>query len=145
MKTLACRAVWRVTADDVKLAKRLISSKRLTLDDMLAKISGVQYFFSCITIMISNAKSSSCQTGNAQSHRESYPGVAYFVAYRCNEVCNENAIFPRFTTPTWSRPYQSYEPRHPPRHCFKSLKTIPVIQYATWSQHPTCTAISMPY
>ena len=44
VKTLACRAVWRVTADDVKLAKRLISSKRLTLDDMLAKISGVQYF-----------------------------------------------------------------------------------------------------
>ena len=96
VKTLACRAVWGVTADDVKLAERLISSKGLTLDDMLAKISDVQYFFSCITIMISNAKSSSCQTGNAQSHRESYPGVACFVAYQCKKVCNENPIFASF-------------------------------------------------
>lgn len=96
MKTLACRAVWRVTTDDVKLAKRLISSKRLTLDDMLAKISDVQFFFSCVTIMMSNAKCSSRQTENAQSQRESYPGVAYFVACRCNEMCNEDAIFASF-------------------------------------------------
>ena len=95
VKTLACRAVWRVERNHVPLANNLISSKRLTLDDILASISGVQYFFSCVTIMRSNAKKSSSRTAEVQSP-PSYPGVAYFICYRRNEICNENTIFAAF-------------------------------------------------
>ena len=92
VKTLACRAVWRVEQDDLPLANNLISSKRLTLDDTLASISGVQYFFSCVTTMRSNAKKSSSRTGEMQNP-PCYPVVAYFICYQMNEVCNENTIF----------------------------------------------------
>ena len=91
MKTLACRAMWRVVQNGLSLANNLISSKRLTLDDILVSISGVQYFFSCITIMKSNVKAASRE--NVEENCPCYPGVAYFICYRRNETCNKNTIF----------------------------------------------------
>ena len=91
MKSLACRAVWRVERNDLPLANNLIASKRLKLDDILASITGVQYFFSCVTIMKLNSRKTSSETEVA--NRPCYRGVAYFICYRRNEVSNENAIF----------------------------------------------------
>ena len=92
MKVLACRAIWRVTPEDRELAKNQICSKRLMLDELLAKIAGVQFFFSCITMMRSNSKRARCGEEKGKE-AEIYPGVAYFIAYRQNDLCDENAIF----------------------------------------------------
>ena len=88
-KTLSCRAIWRVTPANLKLAKLQISSKRLNLDEQLAKMLGMEYFLSWVTVMKSNTKSSTLQA----SQTESFPGVAYFLVYRASEACNENKIF----------------------------------------------------
>ena len=93
VQALACRATWRVIRADIELAKRQICSKRLHLDDQLSKIYGVQYFFSCITLMMSNKKTSSPQCEQEGPGREIYPGVAYFIVYRPSEACNESKIF----------------------------------------------------
>ena len=92
MQTLACRAVWRVQHEHLPLAHNLTASKRLTLDDMLVSISGIMYFFSCVTVMKSNVKRARTQTDET-GNRLCYPGVAYFLCFRRNEVCNENKIF----------------------------------------------------
>ena len=55
---------------------------------MLCKISGVQYFFSSISCVASNARSS-----QAQRTGESYPAIAYFIVYREMVACNENLLF----------------------------------------------------
>ena len=87
-KALSCRAIWRVCADHIQLAQCQIASKRLELDDVLCKINGVQYFFSCISCVASNARSS-----QAQRTRQSYPAIAYFVVYRETAACNEQLLF----------------------------------------------------
>ena len=92
MKVLACRAIWRVTPEDRDLAKNQIWRKRLILDELLAKIGGVQFFFSCITMMRSNFKRAWCGEEKGKE-AEKYLGVAYFIAYRRNDLCDENAIF----------------------------------------------------
>ena len=92
MKILVCRAIWCVTPEDRELARNQICSKRLILDELLVKIAGVQFFFSCITMMRSNSKRARCGEGRGKE-AEIYPGVAYFIAYRQNDLCDENAIF----------------------------------------------------
>ncbi|CAB3995433.1 sperm receptor for egg jelly-like [Paramuricea clavata] len=54
----------------------------------LSNISGVQFFFSCITCVTSNARS-------AEEDRtcETYPSIAYFVVYRENAACNGTTLF----------------------------------------------------
>ena len=78
-----------MTPANLQLAKLQISSKRLNLDEQLAKMLGMEYFLSCVTVMKSNTKSSTVQA----SQTENFPGVAYFLVYRASEACNENKIF----------------------------------------------------
>ena len=82
---------------DIELAKRQIFSKRLHLDDQLSKIYGVQYF-SCITLMMSNEKTSSPQCEEEGPGREIYPDVAYFIMYRPSEAVTKAKYFPFYTT-----------------------------------------------
>jgi hypothetical protein len=77
-----------VCRDDVELAQNQIASKRLDLDDVLSNISGVQFFFSCITCVTSNARSA-----EDERTRETYPSIAYFVVYRENAACNGTTLF----------------------------------------------------
>ena len=58
VKAVACRATWRVDLHDLQIANNLICSKRLHLDDALSQLNGVQFYFSCITAVSSNAKAS---------------------------------------------------------------------------------------
>ena len=55
---------------------------------MSSNISGVQFFFSCISCVTSNARS-------AQEDRtgETYPSIAYFVVYQENAACNGATLF----------------------------------------------------
>ena len=86
-KAVSCRAVWRVCREDIELAMYQIASKRLSLDDVLSNISGIQFFISCVTCVTTNAKSSEDCRG------ETYPAIAYFIVYRENDECNETTIF----------------------------------------------------
>ena len=92
MKAIACRATWRVAAEDLELARNEIASKRLHLDDILNKVYGLQFFISSVTAVSTNANES---RGNEfhSSDETIYPAVAYFIVYRETETCNENAIF----------------------------------------------------
>ena len=73
-------------------AKNLIASKRLTLDDNLGKVHGVQFFISSITATSSNAKAK--QVGEDEATIEDvHPAVAYFIVYRETDSCNEKAIY----------------------------------------------------
>ena len=90
VKAVACRATWRVDLHDLQMANNLICSKRLHLDDALSQLNGVQFYFSCITAVSSNAKAS--QASGAPT-TITYPGVAYFVAYRQTDDCDDNQIF----------------------------------------------------
>ena len=72
------------------MANNLICSKRVHLDDALSQLNGVQFYFSCVTAVSSNAKASQASGGPTTI---TYPGVAYFVAYRQTDNCNENQIF----------------------------------------------------
>ena len=71
------------------MANNLICSKRLHLDDALSQLNGVHFYFSSVTAVSSNAKAS--QTSGAPTI--TYPGVAYCVAYRQADDCDENKIF----------------------------------------------------
>lgn len=92
LQAVACRATWRVKQQDVELARFQIASKRLLLDDAVSSINGVQFFFSSITSVCSNAKSSGSQDGETNAD-ETYPAVAYFIVFRQCEGFNENILF----------------------------------------------------
>ena len=55
---MSLRATWRANYKDKDLAENLIASKRRNLDEKLAKIEGVHFFFSSITGARTNAKTS---------------------------------------------------------------------------------------
>ena len=82
-KAVSCRAIWRVCAEDIQLAQYQIASKRLELDDLLCKINGVQYFFSSISCVASNARSSRAQRAGER-------GVALYLAH-LSLVCAERS------------------------------------------------------
>ena len=46
-----------------------------------------KFFFSCVTCVTTNAKSSEDLRG------KTYPAIAYFIVYRENDECNETTIF----------------------------------------------------
>lgn len=80
----------------MELATKQISSKRLELDEVLSKVNGVQFFLSCITALCSNEKkpkNTDSDKAVAPGGEKAYPAVAYFIAYRINETCNENALY----------------------------------------------------
>ena len=86
VKAVACRATWRVDMHDLQMANNLICSKRLHFDDTLSQLNGVQFYFSCVTAVSSNAKASKASGAPTAI---TYPGVAYFVAYRQTDDCDE--------------------------------------------------------
>lgn len=53
---MSCRAIWR--ADDRNLAKDLIVSKRMSMDDALAQKEGIHFFISALTGTNTNARES---------------------------------------------------------------------------------------
>ena len=82
--------------EDLQLAENQICSKRMTLDDKIIEMEGVQFFISCITRIeekTSRALSDEDDDDNGGSHLKTYPGVAYFVAYRETSTCSKEAIF----------------------------------------------------
>ena len=94
-KAVACRALWRVKEDDIKLAENQICSKRLKLDDRIIDMEGVQFFVSCITAIEQNVQSklSADEAEGARDPHKIYPGVSYFIAYRETSQCSKDAIF----------------------------------------------------
>ena len=95
MNAIGCRAIWRVGEDDMQLARHQIASKRRELDDVISAIHGVQFFLSCITAVSSNPNQSMKNENGNDSVvvQQSYPGIAYFIAYRETESCTEDTIF----------------------------------------------------
>ena len=99
---MSLRAIWRVNYKDKDSAENLIASKRRDLDEKLAKIKGVHFFFSSITGTRTNAKTSrkekdkldANQQGSSSDKKNDsmsdetedlfshfYPGIAYFIAF----------------------------------------------------------------
>ena len=96
----------------VELAENLITSKRSEMDESLAKIPGVHFFFSAITGTTTNNKKSSKKTSSQSKEQSSsqpaktsvenfaldtesgstyvqfYPGISYFIVYSQSCVCN---------------------------------------------------------
>ena len=109
---VSCRCIWRVLKKDNDLALNLISLKRIKLDEALANLEGVHFFFASITGITLNAtekiskqkkkgkkrKSSEVDDENVAEEEEQFditfdPGVAYFISYTPNEFCNEDIIY----------------------------------------------------
>ena len=112
---VSCRCIWRVRKKDNDLTLNLISSERIKLDEALASLEGVHFFFSSTTGITLNAtekiskqkkkgkkrKSSKVDDENvaddtAAEEEEQFDitfdaGVAYFISYTLNEFCNEEA------------------------------------------------------
>ena len=88
-----------------ELAENLIASKRSEMDESLAKIPGVHFFFSAITGTTTNNKKSTKKTSSQSKEQSSsqpaktsvenfaldtesestyaqfYPGISYFIVY----------------------------------------------------------------
>ncbi|XP_028403921.1 uncharacterized protein LOC114526506 [Dendronephthya gigantea] len=94
LEAAACRAVWRVRHADIDIARNQIASKRLRLDQVVGAMNGVQFFFSCITSVMCNARSATDYDSNEPIRTpESYPAIGYFVVYKESATCNENRLF----------------------------------------------------
>ena len=63
---VTCRAIWRVKKDDVLLAEKLITSKRLILDEEVSKVKGVEFFFSSVGGVTTNATRKAKQPSASQ-------------------------------------------------------------------------------
>ena len=61
------------------------------LDDAISAIKGVHFFFSCVTSVASNLKSKRDEGG--QNSQQTYPSIAYFIAYTPCEETNDNTFF----------------------------------------------------
>ena len=93
LKALACRATWRVKETHVQEARNLIASKRLSLDDSISQVCGVQFFLSSITATSTNAKKTRQGADENGTSDQVYPAVAYFVVYRETDTCNAQSIY----------------------------------------------------
>ena len=92
LSAITCRASWQVQVEDIDLAKRLISSKRLHMDDSLSKIDGVHFFISSITGTLSNSKRKGEAPDVDAVCNNFYPGIAYLIAFTPSQLCNEQVI-----------------------------------------------------
>ncbi|CAB4032953.1 Hypothetical predicted protein, partial [Paramuricea clavata] len=93
LEAVACRAVWRVRETNIDIARNQIASKRLRLDQVVSSMNGVQFFFSCVTSVMCNAKSAKDDDNETSYTPESYPAIAYFVVYKECATCNEKILF----------------------------------------------------
>jgi hypothetical protein len=93
LEAVVCRAVWRVRETDIDIARNQIASKRLRLDQVVSSMNGVQFFFSCVTSVMCNAKSAKDDDNETSYTHESYPAIAYFVVYKECATCNEKILF----------------------------------------------------
>ena len=95
MQTIACRATWRVTPEDLELARMQITSKRLLLQDAISSIDGVLFFFSCISSVRSNAntKRGKNERRAANAQDDTYPCISFFIAYERSDRCNDETFF----------------------------------------------------
>ena len=105
---VSLRATWRVNYTDNDLAENLIASERRNLDEKLATIEGVHFFFSFITGTRTDAKTSRKekdkldvnQQGSSSDKKSDsmsdeiedlfshfYPGIAYFIAFTPSPTC----------------------------------------------------------
>ena len=71
----------------------LLPAKGFGLDEILGKVNGIQFFFSSVTAVETNAKK---PKENNNSEPDVYPAIAYFIVFRETDTCNENAIFTLF-------------------------------------------------
>ena len=71
----------------------LLPAKGFELDEILGKVNGIQFFFSSVTAVETNAKK---PKENNNSEPDVYPAIAYFVVFRETDTCNKNAIFTLF-------------------------------------------------
>ena len=85
--------MWKVDSEDIELARHQIASKRLRLDDILSATQGVQFYFSCVTSVMCNAKSSQSVPAEGSASKESYPAIAFFIVYKKCDTCNESTLF----------------------------------------------------
>ena len=92
LSAITCRASWQVKVEDIDLAKRLISSKRLHMDDSLSKIDGVHCFIGSITGTLSNSKRKGEVPDVDTVCNNFYPGVSYFIAFSPSQLFNEQVI-----------------------------------------------------
>ena len=89
LKAIGCRETWHVKGQDQEIAQNLIASKRFELDDVLSKVSGVQFFISSVTELQHMPKESS---GNEAPLEDAYPATAYFIVFRETDLCSESKI-----------------------------------------------------
>ena len=117
---MSLRSAWRVHYKDTTLAENLIASKRRQVDDNLAKIEGVHFFFSAITGTRTNAKTAkkdlkimsaeTKQTKDVETDkkppskpaeqaelddmlRNFFLGISYFLAFTPSESCDPESLF----------------------------------------------------
>ena len=117
---MSLRSTWRVHYKDTTLAENLIASKRRKVDDNLAKIEGVHFFFSAIIGTRTNAKTAkkdlkimsaeTKQTKDVKTDkkplskpaeqaeledmlRNVFPGISYFIAFTPSESCDPESLF----------------------------------------------------
>ena len=81
LSAITCIASWQGQVEDIDLAKRLISSTRLHMDDSLSKIDGVHFFISFITGTLSNSKRKREAPDVDTVCNNFYPAIAYFKAF----------------------------------------------------------------
>ena len=81
-----------MTSEDLELARNQIASKRLRLHEVVSAIKGVQFYFPCVTCVMSNAKSTNRSNGE-RTRSDSYPAIALFMVFRPSDECTEESIF----------------------------------------------------
>ena len=56
-------------------------------------MNGIQFFFPCVTSLMSNTKSAKDDDNETSYMPESYPEIAYFVVYKECATCNKKILF----------------------------------------------------
>ena len=66
---MSVRTSW---LNDIEHAEKLISNKRIKLDDIISEVPGMQFFISCITGTESSIR-------GVRNGRKARPGISYFL------------------------------------------------------------------
>ena len=98
---VSCRAIWKTTDDDLKLAKKLICNKRRQLDGILFDTGLVQVLVSAIGGVTVNPKKTKADNtdGNEEGSEETceaeriYPSVSFFIATESDNLEREKEEF----------------------------------------------------
>ena len=96
LEVITARLVWRVsTRQDGDRSKMLIANKRNNCDSIVARVSGVLFFFSCISV-IENRKRKSSSSGSEDEGRDektTYPCVNYWIVTQGFVKDRERVLF----------------------------------------------------